>query len=85
MVKNSRIDPENGYVVINREWSSGDSIILKLEMPVEKITPHPDIRQNAGQIALQRGPIVYCLEEVDNGSRLANVAIPKDTTFTIKL
>ena len=50
---------------------------LTLAMPVERVMPHPSIRQTAGQIALQRGPLVYCLEEVDNGPRLANVCIPE--------
>lgn len=68
--------PENGYVVIGREWQNGDTVNLVLNMPVERMAPHPEIRQDAGHIALQRGPIVYCLEEVDNGSRLANVVIP---------
>ena len=56
----------------------GDRIQLTLSMPVERVLPHPNIRQAAGQIALQRGPIVYCLEQVDNGARLASVIIPDD-------
>lgn len=72
------ISPENGYVVLRRQWQQGDTIELVLEMPVDRIAPHPEIRQDAGHIALQRGPVVYCLEEVDNGQRLANVAIPAD-------
>jgi DUF1680 family protein len=70
--------PENGYVTIKRAWQNGDCVALMLDMPVERMTPHPDIRQDAGQIALQRGPVVYCLEEVDNGARLANLVIPHD-------
>ncbi|MCA9915098.1 MAG: glycoside hydrolase family 127 protein, partial [Anaerolineae bacterium] len=70
--------PENGYVVISREWQAGDSVTLTLDMPVDRIAPHPEIRENAGHIALQRGPVVYCLEEADNGAKLANVAIPGD-------
>ena len=54
---------------------------LTLAMPVERVMPHPSIRQTAGQIALQRGPLVYCLEEVDNGSRLANVCIPANAAL----
>ena len=65
-----------GYARIQREWSSGDTVSLTLSMPVERITPNPNIRQDAGQIALQRGPVVYCLEEVDNVGHLANVVIP---------
>lgn len=76
---------ERGYARINRQWSAGDEVLLTLDMPVERIVPHPEIRQNAGCIALQRGPIVYCLEEVDNGSRLANVIIPRDAQLTSSL
>ncbi len=77
--------PVKGYVLIDREWKSGDEVILSLDMPVERILPHPQIRHDAGNIALQRGPVVYCFEEVDNGDNLANVIIPPDarinTTF----
>lgn len=68
---------ERGYVILSREWSDEDTVELTLAMPVERVMPHPSIRQTAGQIALQRGPLVYCLEEVDNGPRLANVCIPQ--------
>jgi uncharacterized protein len=71
-----------GYVHINREWVSGDTVKLVLSMPVERIIAHPEVRQDAGCIALQRGPVVYCLEEVDNVSRLANVVIPREATLT---
>jgi DUF1680 family protein len=47
-------------------------------MPVERMTTHPKVRQNAGCVALQRGPLVYCLEEADNGPDLANVVLPAD-------
>ncbi len=67
-----------GYVHISREWTSGDTVRLQLAMPVERIAAHPHVRQDAGCIALQQGPVVYCLEEVDNGPQLANITIPRD-------
>ena len=76
------IAPANGYALLSRHWSDGDTVELTLSMPVERVLPHADIRQTAGQIAMQRGPLVYCLEEVDNGSRLANICIPQDATLT---
>ena len=75
---------EKGYAILSRRWSDGDSAELVLSMPVERIMPHPNIRQTAGQIALQRGPLVYCLEEIDNGPRLANVCIPESSTLEAK-
>jgi uncharacterized protein len=74
--------PNNGYVHVKRTWANGDTVTLSLNMPVERMASHPDVRMNAGQIALQRGPVVYCLEEVDNGPRLANVVIPPDSELT---
>lgn len=79
------LKPQDGYIILRRQWQTGDCVTLILEMPVERIVPHPHIRQNAGHFALQRGPLIYCLEEVDNGAHLANVTIPNasqlETTF----
>ena len=72
----------SGYVRLKRTWATGDEVSLTLEMPVERIAPHPSIRQDAGHIALQRGPVIYCLEEVDNGAHLANVVLPPDAHLT---
>lgn len=77
--------PVNGYVHIRRKWATGDEVSLSLSMPVERVVSHPHIRQNAGNIALQRGPVVYCLEEADNGPRLANVVVPRDSRITTSL
>lgn len=72
----------NGYARLKRTWTNQDTVTLSLAMPVERMVPHPQIRQDAGQVALQRGPVVYCLEEADNGARLANVVLPADTPLT---
>ncbi|MCJ8007544.1 glycoside hydrolase family 127 protein [Lederbergia wuyishanensis] len=69
----------NGYVYLNRTWSENDYIDLILDMPIERIKAHPRVRENAGKTALQRGPVVYCLEEVDNGTNLPNIFLPKST------
>lgn len=76
-----KADPESGYVIISREWQSGDSVSLTLEMPVERMTAHPNVRDDAGRVALQRGPLVYCLEEADNGANLANIALRADAAL----
>ena len=57
----------NGYVSIARTWESGDVVDLDLAMPVQAVYANPNVRQMQGRLALQRGPIVYCLEGVDNG------------------
>ena len=72
---------ERGYLLVTRDWSNGDTLELTLAMPVERVMPHSSIRQVAGQVALQRGPIIYCLEEVDNGPRLANICLPASASL----
>ncbi|MBA4493440.1 glycoside hydrolase family 127 protein [Paenactinomyces guangxiensis] len=69
----------NGYIIVDRTWQAGDRILLELAMPVEKVRSNPLVAKNQSQIALQRGPIVYCIEEVDNGPNLAALRIPKDS------
>ncbi|MHC4982388.1 MAG: glycoside hydrolase family 127 protein [Planctomycetota bacterium] len=66
-----------GYARIRRRWRRGDSVELTLAMPVRRVYPHPRIRQAAGCAAIQRGPVVYCLEEADNGPALAAIALPE--------
>jgi len=69
---------QRGYVKITREWHNGDRIQLNLDMPVERVVAHPSVRMASGKIALQRGPIVYCLEEVDNDvTPLSRIALPR--------
>jgi DUF1680 family protein len=72
---------QNGYVRIARRWQDGDHIVLSLEMPVERVYAHPDVRADAGRIALQRGPLVYCLESADNPSPLQRMHIPTSATL----
>jgi hypothetical protein len=69
---------ENGFARIERNWQKGDKILLDLPMPVRRIISHPQITTNAGKVALQRGPIVFCLEGHDNDSKVLNLTIPDE-------
>lgn len=57
----------NAYVSITRTWQNGDVVELDLAMPVQTIYANPNVRLLQGRLALQRGPIVFCMEGVDNG------------------
>lgn len=57
---------QNGYISITRAWQPGAVVDLNLAMPIQSVWAHPAVRQMQGRLALQRGPIVYCLESVDN-------------------
>lgn len=72
-----------GYAMIRRTWNKGDRVKLDLPMPVEQMEAHPNVRHDCGQVALQRGPVVYCLEEKDNGPALADISISERTRFSV--
>ena len=57
----------NGYLAVEREWRTGDSVEYQMEMPIQAVWAHPAVRYLNGRMALQRGPLVYCLEGVDHG------------------
>jgi len=73
----------NGYAVIERTWSNGDRVELELDMSIKRMKSHPRVRSNSGKVALQRGPIVYCIEQADNGTDLQHVRLPE--TSELKL
>jgi DUF1680 family protein len=70
---------DKGYAKINRKWSDGDVVELVLPMDVQRVYANPKVRYNGGKVALQRGPVVYCLEEADNGSVISGITLPKDS------
>lgn len=67
---------EAGYVVIDRTWAPGDRITFDMAMPVEVIAADSRVKANTGKRALQRGPLVYCMEEVDNPQYDAVTLLP---------
>ncbi|HOX08121.1 MAG TPA: glycoside hydrolase family 127 protein [Planctomycetota bacterium] len=73
-----------GYAHIRREWRDGDVVRLDLPMPVERVSAHPAVRHDAGRVALQRGPVVYCLEEADNGRDLNAISLPRSARLTAR-
>lgn len=56
---------EKGYAVVEN-LHCGDVIVLDLDMPVRRMCAHPYVRADWGRVAIQRGPVLYCLEGVDN-------------------
>ena len=73
---------ECGYVKLERLWHPSDRVQLDLDMPVEQVYAHPDVRQDSGQIALQRGPLVYCLEAADHSVPLQRILMPREATLS---
>jgi DUF1680 family protein len=73
---------KSGYLHVTGRWSDGAALELRLAMPTERVYAHPSVAATAGQVALQRGPVVYCFEEVDNGSYLAALRLPRSARIT---
>jgi uncharacterized protein len=65
------------YLPIRRRWASGDRVQLQMEMMAQVLEANPRVADDTGRVAVQRGPLVYCLEEVDqsNGVMLSDVAL----------
>ena len=66
------------YAEVNRKWKAGDKIELNLPMPVQLLESNPLVEETRNQVAVKRGPVVYCLESADlpKGQKVFNVAIP---------
>jgi len=68
----------SGYCHLNRVWTAGETVTVELPMTAERIYAHPALRSAAGRVAVQRGPVVYCAEEADNGAAIDDLALAAD-------
>ena len=75
------LDINKGYARIRRTWNKGDTIELVLPMPVRRILANDAVKEDAGKTALQRGPIVFCAEGIDNGGKVLDLALPDGAVF----
>lgn len=73
---------EKGYAVLDRTWQKGDVVEVKLPMAVRQVVARSDVKADQDRVALQRGPLVYCIEGVDNAGQAWNIFVPKTATFT---
>ena len=76
--------PVDGYAALRRVWRAGDRVELTLPLPVERVRADPRVATVAGCVALQRGPVVYCLEQADNGALLAALSLPRAAELTAR-
>lgn len=76
---------QQGYVRVERRWQTDDRVQLLLAMPVERMYTHPNVLQDAGRVALKCGPLVYCLESVDQADQrvpLQRLLLPRDAKLS---
>ena len=72
------IQIQKGYAVVNRRWQSGDVLTLNLAMPVRRVVAHAKVTDDAGRVALERGPLVFCFEGVDHQGKVMHLTVPDD-------
>jgi DUF1680 family protein len=69
---------ERGMYSIKRTWKSGDQLTLGFDMDVERVYADPQVKADVGKVALRRGPVIYCLEGVDNYGHVRNLCLPRE-------
>jgi DUF1680 family protein len=75
---------EHGYLYLTKEWADSELIELSFHMQPQFMVSADAVRENAGKVALARGPIVYCLEEQDNGADLHLLSVDTSAPITEK-
>ena len=73
------LQTKKGYARIQRQWNKGDVIKIHLPMPVCRVLSSDKVKANAGRVALERGPVVYCAEAVDNSAHALNIVLADDS------
>jgi len=79
------LDFDKGFAKIRRTWKSGDVIDLSLPMVVKRVVANDQVVEDAGKVALERGPVVYCVEWPDNGGRALNLVLPDSAKLTAEI
>ena len=69
------IEIVKGFAAVTRTWEKGDVLDLELPMPVRRVLSHETVEDNRGKVALERGPLVYCLEWPDNETSVLNLVL----------
>ena len=83
--KSVPVKMDKGYAVVDRKWKKGDVVQLDLPMPVRRLASREEVKADRGRIALQRGPIVYCVEWPDNpGGHVRDLVLTDDEKLTAK-
>ena len=74
---------QNGYLYLCKEWGEEDTITLSFPMDVTLIEADERVRETIGQAAVMRGPVVYCMEETDNGKDLHLLTIEESREYEV--
>jgi DUF1680 family protein len=76
------VKSENGYFLITREWNPGDTVQLNMSMIVHCVKANDKVSADHGLNALQRGPMIYAVEGVDNDGHARNFSVSSNQSLT---
>lgn len=82
-IKDDTYALEEGYIVLDRMWTTSDTVAVLFEMPVRVVQADSRVQAYCGKAALMRGPLVYCLEEFDNGPELQELLLDPQGSFEL--
>ncbi|MCL2368109.1 MAG: glycoside hydrolase family 127 protein, partial [Oscillospiraceae bacterium] len=74
-------ETEQGYIVLDRDWK-GDTLAIRFDMQPKRLYCANEVQHNIGNTAIMRGPLVYCMEQVDNGACLGAIRLPDTAPLT---
>ena len=77
------LELERGFARIRRNWHADDTIRLRLPTEVRRVTSREEVAENRGRAAVERGPLVYCVEGVDNGGSVEKVNLTPEAEFSV--
>ena len=75
---------DKGFAHIQRGWQKGDRIELDLPMTVERVAADEHVVEDRGKVAIQRGPVVYAFEGIDNDGHVLDRSLPRDAPLTAR-
>lgn len=76
--------PQTGYVSIDRIWKPGDVVELTLPMAVRRVVANDRVTDDKGQVALEYGPVVYCVEAADNPNTVPGLVLPDTAPLRVE-
>ncbi|MCG3126765.1 MAG: hypothetical protein CHACPFDD_01620 [Phycisphaerae bacterium] len=76
--------PQHGYVHHRRTWAAGDQLSLAFDMPPQRVVAHPSVAADRGRVALQRGPLIYCVEDADHASHARQLVLPPTSELRVE-
>jgi DUF1680 family protein len=79
--KPAEYEIQNGYAILKRVWNKNDQIKIVLPMETRRVVSDSLIKENIGKSSIQRGPLMYCAEWIDNAGKTSNIILPKNARF----